>query len=308
MAPWSRDLGLVFVIGCPRSGTSWPRAMMSAHPGTYTGPETHFFSGFQHAEHDYQGPRGRGGLPAYWSRAEYLDLLREVFLSTISRLPEPSPQPTYFIEKSPEHTIMMELILSVFPSARVVHIIRDARPVVASLARARRDWEWARWWTPRGTDEAAHLWRHSVSVGRSVADRVERPDYYTEVRYEHLRDDSAGELLRLWRWLGLETDTKLAHRVAEDNTLTAVKARGGFSPPVPRRATRPRRVPESFFGSGASRPEEADLSRIQRLRVERAAGDLLRELGYEVGPDKLRPWELVLTSIRVRMILGLPAI
>ena len=43
---WTNNVEMIFLVGCPRSGTTWLQAMLSSHPTVYTGPETQFFFSF----------------------------------------------------------------------------------------------------------------------------------------------------------------------------------------------------------------------------------------------------------------------
>src|SRR5947209_5758409 len=135
-APWTYDAELVFLVGSPRSGTTWLQAMLACHPEIYTGPETQFFGSYQPVEREYLREKdGRCGISEYLDPSAFYRLIAESFWSVVSALPEPPRQPRYFLEKSPYDCVFAELILRTFPRARFIHLLRDARAVVASMLR-----------------------------------------------------------------------------------------------------------------------------------------------------------------------------
>src|SRR5204862_5802016 len=84
---------------------------------------------------------------------------------------------------------------AVFPAARIVHIIRDAREVALSMRAAsgailERNWHFA------ATDWVSH-----VSSGRQLVAEVGRPRY-TEIRYEELMAAPAETMIGVLDFLG----------------------------------------------------------------------------------------------------------
>ena len=99
---------MIFVCGCPHSGTSLVAAMLGAHPEIYTIPiETAAFT-----RNDFDEIRIR----AFFQRYE-----------------EEAGDVRYLCEKTPGHTGQLAEIYRVFPKAKVVAIMRDPRAVAASM-------------------------------------------------------------------------------------------------------------------------------------------------------------------------------
>lgn len=137
-----------------------------------------------------------------------------------------------------------------FPTARFVHIIRDARDVVLSMRNTpkvllERSWHFA------GLDWVSH-----VETGRRIGAGL-GPDRYLEVRYEAFMSDPAGTLTRVFDFAG--------HGVAG--------------------AERRARMREEIGGlikGGNTEKWRKTMPPDALKKVERVAGPLLLELGYPV--------------------------
>lgn len=146
---WARVTKRVFIVGCPRSGTTLLQAILGSHPSVYTLPETHYFRKL----------RGRlrrlGSLGLVSPRAAYRALKD---LSEVTNQEPPIVVPGWpfvgaygraliamldaaasergkpiWVEKSPLHLHYIREIFRFAPDAVFLHIVRDGRDVVASL-------------------------------------------------------------------------------------------------------------------------------------------------------------------------------
>ncbi|MGH3387537.1 MAG: sulfotransferase family protein, partial [Actinomadura sp.] len=145
----------IFVVGCPRSGTTLLQLMLHAHPRIAIPPETRFL------------------LPAFDTRHAFGDLCDEANLRELARwiaedkatkFDDLGLDPDRIIEeivagpptvgtamatvfqayaqrfgkprwgdKRPSYIRRLDVILRMFPDAQIVHLIRDGRDCVASL-------------------------------------------------------------------------------------------------------------------------------------------------------------------------------
>lgn len=142
-------------------------------------------------------------------------------------------------------------IEALFPRARFVHIIRDARDVVLSMRNTEkvlleRSWHFA-----------ALDWVSHVETGRRVGAAL-GPERYLEVRYEQLMADPAGMFSRIFDFAGPGPDG--AERAARLRADIGGLVKGGSNVEKWRKA-----MPPSALRT-----------------VERVAGGLLGELGYPV--------------------------
>lgn len=166
-----------------------------------------------------------------------------------------------------ETTYILPMIQVLFPTARVIHIIRDGRDVAFSDHVAPHNAFWkkvyfnscdiSRWrarrlnW--RAYRRASHLfnaqhWVNSVTVGRGYGAMI--GDRYREVRYEELCQDYVRVSEGLLRWLGLNVDRAVLQEQAE-----GVHCRG--------------------IGGFHAQPW------YKRRQVLSVAGPLLKSMGYE---------------------------
>jgi hypothetical protein len=243
----------VFVVGSPRSGTTFLGDALGAQPGLVDLGEVRPL---------------RAGLPELVLLPEadaaarirrILQLVRRLSLSTHLRV----------VEQMPETAFVLGAALRAFPDARAVHLVRDGRDVACSLLEAGwlgttivgtddigKPWgPHARFWVEdeRRSDferaseatRAAWTWRRYVTAARAVPGRT------LELRYEELAADPPAAASRLASFLDLD---------AGPLTESLAGAHG-------RSVGRWRR----------------ELTPEQLADVEREAGPLLRELGY-AGP------------------------
>ncbi len=268
---------LVFVVGCPRSGTTWLQLLLFQHPEVAGGQETHVFSNYLRSlDRRWQREAGdpsprKVGLPVNLTRSQFDRLLRDFAAGVFGSLASTKPGATVLVEKTPNHIYDWELILRLFPDAWFVHVIRDPRSVVCSLRHARQSWG-ARW-APEGVIEAAGEWVRAVEHGRQIADAT---DKCKEVFYEDLESRGAETLLDILQWLGLDAD-----RPFVEEALAACRIenlRGGSSvTSVPWRLGE---EPENFYRKGGSQGWQDELSTRQVRLVEHVTDALMARLPY----------------------------
>jgi len=140
-----------FIAGEMRSGTSWLRRTLSAHPEVACGHEGSFFGrDYDHEEIPvYRGPvssltralsvsdelRAWHGLPwNRWSDGYEEDLRNLARLSVDYFLAKEVARTGKKVvgDKSPQHTGCLDEIYEIYPDARIVHIVRDGRDVAVS--------------------------------------------------------------------------------------------------------------------------------------------------------------------------------
>ncbi|OQA04925.1 MAG: Sulfotransferase domain protein [bacterium ADurb.Bin400] len=299
---WLNGVDYVFLVGAPRSGTTWLQALLSSFPEVYTGLETHFFEVAASLRKTIWNRQV--GVSQYWNEEHYHRLLELLFKDLIFQLPKPQVQPKYFLEKTPGHCDHAEMILKVFPRAKFIHIIRDGRAVSASMLRVSKSW--GRYWAPSTADEAARRWKRNVDNGLAIRDLVQSPDHYYQIKYEDLRGDTGGELKKMLKWVGIRATTKDVERVIAENSLDKFKKTSQYEsipawPNSGKKSGERSGFPEGFAGPAPVKPGEVGLTYVQRLQVDYYAGDLLVELGYPGVRRRFRPWELA-TIIGVRWL------
>lgn len=276
----------VFVVGQARSGTTWVYDLLTAHPEVAGVFESWLFAAdtgvrglFHWAQWSDEwierqtAAIGRPfGLNALGTRAEMLAEVRALAGRWFAKAIGPGQR--YLVEKSPAHLFTMPLIAEVFPGARFVHVIRDGRDVAVSM-RAAAAWNpgWGELSGTAAVRRAAAEWSHEVTKGREHAAAL--GDAYAEVRFEALHADTEAELARLFEHCRIAADAETVRAAVRANDFGAAHGGGGEG---------------SFRRGGRVGDWRARLSLRERFVVERAAGALLRELGYaQPGSWWLRP-------------------
>lgn len=151
----------IFVVGCPRSGTTIVQALLARYPGVLTLPETAFFeSVFGGIGRRWQDPDARRD-PWYqrhglFARSHGPRRLRRLEAELLG-LSQPSPwriEPCIrrfvrllddvaeargceaWVEKTPNHLMYVDEIARHVADARFVHVLRSGEDVVASVVDA----------------------------------------------------------------------------------------------------------------------------------------------------------------------------
>ncbi len=156
----------VFVVGPARSGTSLARAVINGHSGIALAGETHYFDDLrprmaepdsrrlteqEHVEcQDYfvalsHRPFGHEGDPARgWldrgvlaARADSLGSTADAYFEAYCRIVAEREDAGRWGDKTPRHVFRISDILTRYPDANAICMIRDPRAVVASY----RDWK-----------------------------------------------------------------------------------------------------------------------------------------------------------------------
>jgi hypothetical protein len=140
----------IFVVGCPRSGTTLVQCLLSASSHAFSLPETHFFSYVLPAldatpstEVDWDqlylarqafGREAGLELPApVWTALAETPGTRalDIFLALVEHF-RPAAD-LRAIEKTPRHVLSLDTIDAAFPDAVFVNVVRDPIDVASSL-------------------------------------------------------------------------------------------------------------------------------------------------------------------------------
>lgn len=262
----------VFLVGCPRSGTTWLQIILGSHPQVATVRETHLFHWYVTnlytqwgAEKDYPS---KDGLRVLLSAAEFDKACRQFTDVIFDKIEARNPQAEILLEKTPDHLRSWRIIKRLYPDARFLHIVRDPRAVASSLlAFGRESWGEG---APRDVTEAALFWRTNVRIGREELPQL--GDDYLEVRYEDLSSIPDTVLGRICTWLGIPVIPYDAERFSIGNVR---KQRALGQPAQPNWEDR-----ENFFRRGEADGWQTELSPEQIDVVEMLCGDLMQEIGY----------------------------
>lgn len=279
----------LFIIGCPRSGTTWLQLLLGYHPAVSTANETQLVS-------DYLGPplrrwmsssrsRRDTGLQQLFEHEEFVARLRAVARETMTRIADDGSE--VVLEKTPQHALWGPELLEIFPDARIIHLVRDPRDVTASLLAASEDW--GSGWAPDNAHDAAWWWRDHVEAVCEFRTRTHR---FREARYEDLYAEPEDCLADLFDWLGLDASARLCAEAVRETRISRLRD-GSAEAPWDLGSE-----PEDFFRKGGSGNWREDLSRGQARIVEHVCREGMEEHGYpfptrfQVPPLALLPYWL----------------
>lgn len=179
-------------------------------------------------------------------------------------------------DKTPLYCMELDTIRRVLPEARFIHIIRDGRDTALSLRKM--------WFSPGWKIETqAAYWRKCVLSARRAG--VGRPDY-VEVRYEDLILSTRVALERICAFVSLSyEDTMLSYYTRAPERLREHKGRS--RPDGTPLLTREQRLRQQKRTTEPPDPAcvfawKQSMSKEERGRFQLVAGDLLKDLGYEV--------------------------
>lgn len=215
--------GPLFIVGMPRSGTKLLRELLNRHPRiAIPGVETEFlpwlvanlgkfgdlqdtvrFNAFfdRVSRQTYFELRRREGATfdaARWHAACRSFTPAGVFEALI-RLEVDAPVGSGRIwgDKSPSYVDDLALIKRLYPTVKVIHIIRDVRDYCLSIHKA-----WG-----KNMPRAAQLWSDGVAAARNAG--VSLGEDYLELHYEDLVTDTEAALKALCVRLDIEFDVRM---------------------------------------------------------------------------------------------------
>lgn len=278
----------VFIVGAPRSGTSWLNLLLFQHPSVAAAPETHIFSTYIKALDDTWKfhEATSNALTQLISREEFNQMLREFASRVIGKIEERKPGAQVVVEKTPAHGLYGEMIHTLFPDAYFLNITRDPRAVANSLLHASQSW--AARWAPSNAVDATRRWIHHVSASREI---VSFCPNYREVRYEELLSRGPETLQDIFEWLGLSGNRAFCEEVIEACRIENIRQGRDTYQSVSSNSMKPGRA-----RTGKADSWESELSKRQIRIIESLAGDLMDKTNYQrVFPDTAtKPVQLIL--------------
>lgn len=178
----------VFLVGCPRSGTTLLQCLLAAHPRIRSFPESHFFSRILGLAHDqiesaletfarsaqlYYSAQSAGGTR---DAASYID----AFIHMLDQGAIDHGRDVW-IEKTPTHLRHIELIDDHLESVKYIHILRSSYGTINSLSSLGRPSS-EQWRGFRSIDACRKRWTNDVLISLRY---VGHPRHHF-VRYENL--------------------------------------------------------------------------------------------------------------------------
>ncbi len=275
----ARSKAPVFVLGCPRSGTTvLYHMLLSAGNFAIYRAESNVFSILQPRFGNLKSSANRRELLRYWVNSKLFqvtgleaeqitnEIMRDCkttgdFLRIVMEETARRQGVERWADCTPDHLLYIPQIKREIPNALVVHIIRDGRDV--ALSYVKQGWAYPFFWDKHEHLSVAGLfWEWIVGKGREFG-RGLGQDYY-ELHYEDLVQTPHETLRKLGEFVGQKLHYDRIQKVgigsvSEPNSSFTSDPSGGFHP---------------------IRRWEAKMSSAQLASFEALTGNFLQELGY----------------------------
>ena len=271
-----------FVSGVPKSGTTWLGKLLDSHPEISCKGEAcmHvFIESLLRISRDYNNIlKGRSGK---FSESNEFPLLPEDEIFEIARYfvelrlkmisQSLKPDLGFVGEKDPYHVVNYPVLNRMFPSAKIIHIIRDGRGVVLSA------WHHNLQISAQGVqaagfdkflDEAASQWGAMHRIARETSHLL--GGRYLEIHYEDMIADPLTQFKKVLDHLGANSDVDVVRaclEAASFEKLSKGRSQG-------------QEDPKSFFRKGIADDWKTQMTSAQIQRFNARSGGMLEELGY----------------------------
>jgi hypothetical protein len=310
----------IFVVGYPRSGTTFVQALIATQDNIISVPETHFFSRAWKAltvkrEKVMPGCLDgviriiRSGLPLSVNAESHLrettELSPKMLFETIitdniiTQIDYRELNNIRWVEKTPHHIFHLEKIFRFYPRAKIIYVMRNPEKAIISRRHSFIFNEESRWPIRK------HVRQWLAGIRRFESFRELKPDSLILIRFEDLVENRDREMERLCVFLGLPLDTG---KLADYREV----ARRLINPWELWKSDLTRTLPAEKILRGRDR-----LSPPEQLDLWRMAGEKMREYGYPMlrpetsirqwGDHKMKNSILELRLIEDKVLKKLPS-
>jgi len=225
----------IFVVGCPRSGTTLLRMILDSHNLICSGEETGFLEYMENIVFQRWKHLDTYGIP----REDVLSKIRDFYLTFHHANCDRTGKPIW-AEKSPFYVKHLGFINELFPKCKVIHIIRDGRDVAASYKEM-----WGQW----SFFMSLHDWIECTRTGQQAAASLGESRYF-EVKYEDLVADPEPILKMMTAFLGIPWDDALLDHASRPHKTIIAKTSDRPLKPIKRTSVGSWRTRLSFFEKG----------------------------------------------------------
>lgn len=247
-----------FIIGAPRSGTTFLVELLNAHPKVLITDETRVFTHVSRILNEQ--PADQRAVMRH--RAAWLEQLRADLPEVVRRYYRKlgASEDGRWGDKNPHYAdrrtdpACLETLDRLFPDSQFIHIVRDGRAVVASLFSL----GWA-----KSPQYGADVWIRHVEQSRGFGATI-GPRRWIEVTYERLVAQPDVVAKELFDFLGLDVSAEVAAFISAEQ-----------------QERRPVSGATSDLSKAGSREWERKLSPEILAAMNDAFADLLVTYGYE---------------------------
>lgn len=221
----------IFIVGCPRSGTSKLASILNRHSKISSSSETHFFDIISKKNFKWQTldessfnkilEESRikdfielGKINSKELKSEFISSkkskkdLFNIFCKSFLKGQEKSR----ICETTPQHIFHLKEILEIFPEAKFIMVYRDGRDTVSSLLKMP--------WRPKGVLNNAKFWIDYIDYGMQLEKTISNKNLIS-VNYENLMEDTELLCSRICEFLQESYEGNMVNGVDQGEALYA---------------------------------------------------------------------------------------
>ncbi len=279
----------IFIVGCPRSGTTLLRTIIASHSRMIVSPESHFFN-YWLKEYGHLNLEDESEFQYFWKdfsaskRFSYFELEPDAFLKKLNELGTPSFKAVFELlmaeyaatknkprwgEKTPAHYDYLETIFDWFPNARILWLIRDPRAVSASLLKVD--------WASNYIHSNAYYW---LSSAKLYLEKWQEEPRVLLLKYEDLVIDPEARIEEMCHFLEEEFEPCMLSQRSQQQDANPYQR--GWAKTHFQKAIQP-------IDSKAIEKWQVQLSRTQVAIVENITREIMVRYGYKPVTTELSP-------------------
>ncbi|PCI07029.1 hypothetical protein COB72_10940 [bacterium] len=219
----------VFIVGCQKSGTTWMQGLLGAHPQICCRGEAcfgNFLAAIVSQALSKYNTMQRAGPVNVFDNDDGVEIVRHAACVLQRKWVAASKDPAavqVIAEKTPEHALALDVLEQLFPTMRVIHIIRDGRDgVISGWHHNIRDNETnfrARF--PTQSDYTRYFveshWLSYIAKARAWG-AAHQENYY-ELQYEHALEDPFSKAKALFEFLDVAADDETIQKAVETSSF-----------------------------------------------------------------------------------------
>lgn len=216
----------IFIIGAPRSGTTWLQNMLSNHQdvASLVNIEQTIFSGYiaplvnrwELEQINLNTYDWKQGLPVIWSEKDFENQIKYFVENAYYPILKSNPEASHILDKHPGYANHLDIINRVLPNAKFIHLVRDGREVVSSIMRSHKV-------AGFGDHEiygATQRWKRNTLNARKAAEFGKHR--YLEMHYNDLKSDMQSNLKMILKFCNLKANDKVVQDILRSKSTEKV--------------------------------------------------------------------------------------
>lgn len=234
----SQVINRIFIVGCPRSGTTLLQSILASHSQVKSFPESHVFFFIDanlrkpwdslHKRFGILNPVAQKKVHQFLERIQKKELKRHLpkvpifsryyakaFIEILDIITLEEKK-AIWIEKTPQHLKCIQYIETVLPEAKFIHVIRNGSDVVASQYDASLKYPGD--WKSRNTvQKCINSWKTDFRISLQYKNRTN----HRLIKYENLVNSPLEEVSKLCDFMEINFEEKMlsSNRISSDFIL-----------------------------------------------------------------------------------------